>query len=386
MVDTPDTIVTHKLKVCPCCQSNDLVEKNQNYKSRQVHDITPPKLKVTEHQSLEYICTACAKTVYPRFPKEASAPVTYGSELKALIIYLKNYQLLPYSRIKELLFDQYHVSISEGTISNVEKQATSLLSESYDAIKNYLIDTPILHSDETGVRVSASLFWNHVYSNHQATFFSTHKKRGTEAMKDIGILEKYKGTLIHDFWSSYYSFITSDHGACNAHILRELTSEFERGTVQADKMSKLLLEIKKSVDASKGNQLSDKNYLTFRKRYRSIVTSAINSLPRPEVTGKRGRPKRGKSLCLWERLKDHEDSILLFAKLSLVPFDNNQAERDLRMYKVKMKISGCFRSNSSANDFSVIRSVISTIKKQGRSVMDDFRTYFQGQIPAILPE
>jgi len=386
MVDVPDKVFAHELKLCPHCQSEDLVEKKQNYKARQIHDIVPSKLEVTEHQCIEYLCLNCIKTVHPSFPKEATAPVTYGPELKALVIYLKNYQLLPYNRIKELLFDQYAISISEGTIANIEKQATSLVSKSYEDIKDYLSNVSVLHSDETGVQVNASLFWNHVYSNHEATFFSTHKKRGSEAMNEIGILEQYTGTVIHDFWSSYYSFIMSTHGACNAHILRELTADFERGTVQADKMSKLLLKIKEEVDASQTSKLTDRKYLEFRAKYRSIIRSAIRCLPPPERTGKRGRPKKGKSLCLWERLRDYEGSILLFSKESAVPFDNNQAERDLRMYKVKMKVSGCFRSEESANDFSIIRSVISTIKKQGRSVMSDLRKYFQGQIPVILPE
>jgi transposase len=205
-------------------------------------------------------------------------------------------------------------------------------------------------------------------------------------MNDIGILPKYKGVLVHDFWSSYYSYDEFNHGVCNAHILRELKAEHERGSIQADQMISLLIEIKSAVDNSIVNKVSANQYSHFRKRYRKIINQAIKNLPPPEINRRRGRTKKGISLCLWERLLNYENEVLLFSKEELVPFDNNQAERDLRMFKVKMKISGCFRNIKSAEHFTIIRSVISTLKKQGYSILDGISLFMQGLNPDILPE
>lgn len=386
MSDSPDTIIKNTLECCPNCQGKNLKENEQNYKARQVHDIVMPQLTVTEYQCTEHICQSCGEAVFADFPEKVSAPVKYGVKLSALIVYLKNYQLLPYKRIKELLSDQFNVKISEGTIANIESKAALEMDDCCQKLKEYLINVPVLHSDETGVRSEADLFWNHVYSTREVTYFSIHKNRGKIAMNDIGILPKYKGVLINDFLSSYYTYDEINHGACNAHILRELKAEQERGNMQAQKMISLLVEIKKAVDDSLDNKVSKKEYLNFRSRYRRIINQAIKSLPEPEIKKSRGRPKKGKSRCLWERLLNYENEILLFSEEALVPFDNNQAERDLRMCKVKMKISGCFRNQKSADHFSIIRSVISTIKKQGNSVLDGIVQFMQGLNPDILPE
>jgi len=258
----------------------------------------------------------------------------------------------------------------------MESRCAKNLEESYKSLIQMAIETAVLHADDTGIRVVGALQWLHVYSTNFFTVYFSHSKRGKAAMDEVAILTFFSGILSHDFWSSYF---TQDgkytHSMCNAHLFRELKAMLELyGEAWAKKIMELILEIKNKVDTSAYGRLPYGVYAKYHKKWLLYVKLAMNKhLPPERIPGKRGRLKKGKALCLLERLYYYVDDILRFAKDPLVPFDNNQAERDLRMIKTKQKISGCFRSESGVEPFCKRRSYISTVRKQGHNVFHALR-------------
>ncbi|RKX71487.1 MAG: IS66 family transposase, partial [Spirochaetes bacterium] len=244
------------------------------------------------------------------------------------------------------------------------------LSGFIENLKSKLIGAQILHNDETGVNINGTLHWIHTAGNSEYTYLFPHKKRGSKASDEMGILPQYKGVSIHDFWKPYEKYDCT-HAYCNAHILRELifASENHKQAWAAD-MIDLLLEIKDKVDRSLTHHLGEGEASFFLEAYNRLITQAYAANPPPERTGKRGRPRKGKVLALIYRMDLYKHDILRFMNEGNVPFTNNLAERDLRMIKVRQKISGTFKNIDRASDFCSIRSYISTAQKQGKDILE----------------
>jgi len=236
------------------------------------------------------------------------------------------------------------------------------------AMKHRLLSMRSIHVDDTSFRVDKKNHWIHVYSSGEVTLKILHKKRGKEAIEHIGIIPKYGGTIIHDCWASYLSYGHCSHGLCGSHLLRELTFIIDaHGYRWAKNMKRLLQETCRAVSKSKYKCLDEDTYKKLQKRYRGILTRGQKELPAipKKPHGRRGKIAKSDAHNLHERLKKHEVSILLFAKLAHVAFTNNRAERDLRMSKVKQKVSGCFRVEKYAHAYCRISSYLQTMKNKG---------------------
>lgn len=371
MSETPDHIFKYFPEECLNCKKFKICKEKFDYERRQVHDIVKPAIDITEHRVYHGECPQSGMNVKANFPENVKSPVSYGTLVQSLVILIKNYQFVPYERTCEFLRDVFGLELSQGSIANFENRCADNLSDYYTELVEEARQAKILHADETGIRLTGVLFWLHVYSNDSFTFYAYHKNRGKKAIDAIGILMYFTGLLCHDFWAAYFD-TDCRHSMCNAHLLRELKAMLELyGENWAEGLIEMLLEIKKRAESTSGNSISSYLYTRYKNRWLDHIRKAIKLHPPPKkIPGKRGRPKKGKILSLLERLYNHADDILRFARESIATFDNNLAERDLRMMKTKLKISGCFRSPQGAEAFCIIRSYISTVKKQSRNVFD----------------
>lgn len=366
IVDHPDKIITHQIEQCEYC-GVDLSEETLGYQSRQVFDIPEIKIEVTQHRVAKKICSCCGKTSQAKFPKHITRDTQYGNNIKSLCVYLQNYQMLPYSRCAELISDLTGHQISTGSLSNFLRQSYDLLEDYEQNIKSMLLQNKVLHADETGVNVNGKNHWVHVISNKMMSYFASHPKRGKQAMNDIGVLEHYHGTLIHDRFSSYFSY-DCKHGLCNAHILRDLEYVIEKFDANwAKQIKTILLNTKKEKDKNPN----------IKSSYYSKIENEFENLTKPIIDAYDNKYKKTDEQKLAFALQKHKALFLKFLKESEVPFDNNQAERDLRMIKVKQKISGCFRSEIHANIFTRIRGYISTAKKNEVPILKAIKQAFQ---------
>lgn len=373
MVSKPDHIQNYGVGECSHCHRSLKDTEVIEHKKRQVFDIPPLKLEVTEHQAEVKKCSHCGMINTAQFPTDVVQTVQYGPRIKSLSVYLMQYQLLPSERTTELLEDIFSQAISEGTLYNWNRAAYQALENTEAEIKQQLIQSPVNHFDETGVFCQNKLNWLHVVSNSNLTFYAIHPKRGKKAMDEINILPQYKGHAVHDFWSSYLPY-TCKHVICNAHLIRELTALAESLNQKwPSQMTELLLSIKKRVEQSPSREysLDEPTLLQFEKEYDKLVRKGLLLNPiRVKKNRKRGRQKQTKATNLLIRLKEHRSSILAFMYDFRIPFTNNLAERDLRMVKVKQKISGTFRSRDGALFFCRIRGFISTVKKNNLNVLN----------------
>ncbi len=358
--------------------------KHVGFETRQVIDLVISKV-VTEYQA-EIIEDSNGKRHTAQFPKGVSRPVQYGNNIKGNSVYLSQYQLIPYNRVEENFKDQADIAISSGTICNFNKEAYERLQDFDTIIKQKLINSSLCHADETGININGKKSWLHCVSNDKWTYFMPHKKRGQDAMNEMGIVPNFHGTLCHDHWKPYFCY-TCKHVLCNAHHIRELERAWEQDQQKwAKKMQNLLLEINQSVDNA-GGELSPLESKKYRKRYRQIINEGHDECPPPDESqrkGKRGRLKRSKARNLLERLMNFEKETLLFMDEKEVPFTNNRGENDIRMTKVQQKISGCFRSMGGAKIFCRIRSYLSTCKKNDVHASDALKLLFEGKLPDFL--
>jgi transposase len=326
------------------------------------------------------VCTHCGCKTSGLFPQDVTQPVQYGSRIKAYMSYLVHYQFIPYERAVEACYDLFDVSLSPGTVVNLTHNLSEKLTEFKNTVTNTLKLEPVIHNDETGVRVEGKLHWLHVTSTSNWTYYSIQKKRGTEGIDSVGILPYFKGISVHDFWKPYLSYPCT-HSFCCAHILRELKRvEEETKQLWPGKLMDLLIQAKEI----KGEYHSDgipippimKNSLI--SAYDELIQIGLDENPPPiKIEGKKGRTRKTFARNLLERLELYKDGVLLFIQNQIVPFDNNLAERDIRMMKVKMKISGGFRDKSTAEAVTLIRSYISTIRKNGNRVIEAIASAFE---------
>jgi len=346
---------------------------------------------VTEHQKIEVINCPFHKgqILAGQFPESVSATVQYGDNLKSLAVALNTVGMVSINRTHEILGNVFNIPISTGTISAMVTKCAASVSNTVNTIRQKVINSAIVHFDETGTRVEGRTMWVHNSSTDQYTYLSVHQKRGTDGMDDNGVLPVFQGIAMHDWWKSYWKYDIT-HAVCCAHLLRELNGIEENYPEQiwAAKFKELLLEMKHVKDKA---LLTDKRELSyyylhkFDIKYSAILQEAIEANPLPIVTEKkRGRRKKGKILSLVARLLEYKASVCLFTKNFAVPFDNNQVERDIRMIKIKTKVSGCFRSKEGADNFLKIMSYIGTAKKQGINSYEAIKNAIVGNSESIF--
>jgi len=387
MSDNPDRIIVHRETNCSDCGCSLADQPVRNKQRRQSFDVPVPKIEITEHVSETICCPGCGKQNKAQFPPEITQPVQYGPNLLSQLVYLSQYQLIPYNRVVEFVSDIYGITLSEATVYKAIKTAYDHLEPVEEIIVEQLKASPVINIDETGLRIENKRQWLHVSATNFLTHFRWHPNRGSKATDDIGILPNYDGTAIHDFWKPYFKYSCA-HSLCNVHNIRELTGIFEL-TKQpwTQEMIDLLLEIKEKVDElkQKPRPLSSAEKNAFKKRYDQIVDAGYLINPPPEPSKKRGRTKQGKARNMLRRLSEHRHEVLAFMEDYRIAFDNNQAERDLRMTKVRQKISGVFRSSTGADMFSRIRGYISTARKNSVSAFSAITGVFHGNpfIPGI---
>lgn len=354
----------------------------------QVFDLPEPKLEVTEYQQYSCKCQHCDFLNKGSLPKEASAPVQYGHGVRAFSCLLSNGYHLSYKSIQSLFADLFDYALNESTAQTNNIRLNALLENSEQKIKQALLASAVGHSDETGIRVSNKLHWLHVFSNPKYTYLFVHQKRGKKALTaPESLLNDFENTVVHDCWASYFNINTSKHALCGAHIIRELNALEEQG----GKSSKWavwfrtfllnLLKCTKQNVAPYENQLTPSQQKIASSFFDDLWQTADEIEPKPiKSKNKRGKPKASKGRNLLKRFKLHKEAILAFAFDPLIPFTNNQAERDLRPVKTKLKIAGSFRTFDGAKRFARIFAFISTLRKQKRNVFKELKYVFQNEV------
>lgn len=352
---------------CEHCGENLRSVQISDYERRTRIDIVFEKR--VEHIDAEVKrCPCCQSLNKGLFPADMAGPVQYGLGVKAYVLNLIITQMLSLNRVQKLLKTLIGQAISEATLLKYILQLHEALAPwEHDAIRQLSL-APVMHVDETSMRVDKKNYWVHVCAAGDITLKRLHTKRGSEAMDEINIIPRYGGIIIHDCWASYFGYQQSKDGLCGSHLLRELEFIIDsNGYAWARNMKRLLKQTCATVSDRKDKMLTEDEYANLQKRYRSILTRGISELPARPVrpSGKRGRLAQSDAQNLWDRMKQHEEAVLLFAKNANVPFTNNRAERDLRMGKVKQKVSGCFRYEQYAAAYCRISSYLQTMAYRG---------------------
>ena len=382
LVDDPDRVVVHAPVTCAKCGASLETMPETGRDRRQVIDIPQPQPEVTEHQAVHKTCSVCQTVTTASFPPEVTQPVQYGPRTKAISVYFQVNHRVPYERTAEAMHDLFGVDLSEGTLASAQATAYTALEPVEQAVKAALRRADVVHADETSQRVAGHTEWVHVVSTTLLTFYAHHAKRGRKAIDAIGLLLNFAGRRVHDAWAPYLS-LPGLYALCNAHLLRDLIGVSEStGQAWAQQLIQLLLHMKAAVEAARAvgqTELPAKQLAGFQAAYTRVLNAGQLANPPSPPTGKRGRTKQTSARNLLDRLMTQRSAILAFLYDFRVPFDNNQAERDLRMLKVKSKVSGCYRSPEGADQFCRIRGYISTLRKQGYSVLDGLTSVFAGQ-------
>jgi transposase len=395
MREHPDHIESHRLSQCPHCASDLSAVEACGQVRRQVYDVPPVQVEVTEHQVEIKYCARCQQRVQAAFPAGVDQPVQYGPRLKAQASYLNNYHFIPIARTCEVLEDFYGHAPAWAFVVEANQALEAGCAPALVEIHSQLRHAGVVHCDESGFRVEGQLHWLHSASTERLTFFALHRKRGQEAMQEIGILPALTGYAVHDHWTPYLAFGQCDHAFCNAHHLRELqfiTDQYQQAW--ANEMAQLLFDIKAEVTEARTtatfgvtNSLEPDRLAHYEAEYDAILQRGFQANPPPETppTTKRGRPKQSPPKNLLDRLDKQRTGVLAFMYDFDLPFDNNLAERDIRMVKLKQKVSGAFRTRQGAQTFCAIRSYISTVRKQGANVIAALHDALAGQPFIPLP-
>jgi transposase len=389
-VDNPDVIVTHAPTSCQKCGSNLDSVNGTCAEKRQVVDLPEPKMEVTEHQAVEKQCPCCGEASRGVFPENVKGPVQYGERVQALAIYFAHQHFIPVDRVCQIFGDVFALPISPGTCSNIDSKLYRQLASFERELKINLLATKVLHFDETGMRCEKKLHWVHVASSQSATLYTIHSKRGSEAMDDAGILPHFQGTGVHDHWAPYFTYEQMTHSLCGAHHLRELTFIEEHEKESWAKEMKALLDFaRKEVEKYYNEQALPQGILKkIEEEYTRIINAGFeyHALLPPLPQSKRGKQKQRDGKNLLDRLSEKRNCVLRFIHDFSVPFTNNLGEQDIRMVKLKQKISGSFRAVSGSQIFCRIRSYISTARKQGWSIWEALIDALKGNPRQLAPE
>lgn len=378
---TVETVTIAKVEYCDVCGEDLSKIKSHSHERRTKIDIIFEK--TIEHYDAEMkTCPNCDSEIKGTFPSDMHGPLQYGDGIKAYIINLLVCQMISLNRVQKMVKTLIGSLISEATLLNFVLRLYYALETWESKAVESILKCPAMNVDETSLRVDKENQWIHVYSADDITLKFLHPNRGSEAINAIDVIPRYGGVIIHDCWSSYLMYNHCDHGLCGSHLLRELTYVVDsNGYSWALNMKILLQEICKTVSKRKKKRLAEEEYSNLQKRYRNILTRGEKELPAipPKPKGQRGVMAKSDAHNLWERLKDHESAVLLFAKRSDVSFTNNRAERDLRMAKVKQKISGCFRKELYAKAYCRISSYLQTMANRGCNPLIAIQMAFAGK-------
>lgn len=383
-VETPDEVIVHRPQVCAGCQQDLSGEKGEVVERRQVHELPPWHLLIQEHQRERVCCPVCHQANTGTFPEGVKAPVQYGPRVQALAVYLSQYQLLSLQRTSETLADLCQAPISQAGLRHWIEETASALEPTLECISTLLRRSKLLHVDETSVHVGGKVHWVHEHGTTWLTWYRWHRKRGAEGIEAVSLIPGYRGRMMHDRWYSYDRYPCTQ-SLCGAHLIRDtlFVAEHEKQPWAARMVEHLrqMLHVTNQWRAQGAQRLPGELRRERLAEYFEIVRAgyaAHADQPMPPPPKKGGRKKQNPSLNLLDTFLKRAEQILGFVEDLRVPFTNNLAERDLRMIKVQQKISGTFRSSEGVSAFCAIRSYLSTMRKQGRPLLDALRAALTG--------
>ena len=367
--ETPNVTIHHFPAACDGRGAAPGKGTAMGFTARQVFDLPEPRpLLVTEHRAHRCRCDSCGTQTRAVFPAGVTSPVQYGERIAAFVLYLLHYRLLPERRLAALMGDLFGVGLAGATIARISRDAARRFRGFADTVRDRVAAAPVKHLDETGFRIGGKTQWLHVACTLFLTFYRISAKRGSLPANVVGI-------AVHDHWKPYYTLAGVTHALCNAHHPRELQALIDiEKEAWAVRMRCLLRRACHAANLARerGAALNPRLVALFERRHDAILTEGFACheaqpplIPAAAQAGRRGRPPRRTGHNLLSRLRDRKPDVLRFLTDPDVPFTNNLAERDGRMMKLRQKISGGFRSVEGAEDFAVIRTLISTAKKQG---------------------
>jgi transposase len=384
--DTPKHIQIHPLLECAC--GEDLSrEPAVDFQRRQVFDLPALELECTEHRAQVKECPCCHRTVVAAFPADLKAPVQYGKNFRALLAYLYDAQEGASLRIREMCAEMFGYAVSEATLQAARQEQHQALAPFEERLRQILPQEPVLHADETSLPINKTKYWLHVLCTPLLTFFAVQLHRGKEAIHAIGIIPQFKGWLMHDFLSSYLGFENCLHTFCKSHLLRELIFLFEEHQQSwAKDLHDLFLEMLRWVQKRKARDalVTEAEFRRWERQYGQVLRAGRRANPRTPDQKAKPRTRQSKEQNLLDRLEGYDDCILAFLWALELPFTNNEAERAFRMIKVRVKISGCFRTLEGACRHARIRSYVSTLRKHGLPVLQYLSRALNGR--PFLPE
>ncbi len=377
-VARPDREVRHEPGCCGRCGRDLAGRRITGVERRQVFDLPPVKIEVTEHQLIERQC-GCGHRTKAAAPQGAEAPVQYGPRVAAIIVYLYIGQFLSKKRTAQALAELFGVPLSSGTVAGITARAAGKLDGFLERVRENITASGVAGFDETGFRVDGRLRWVHCARTGKYTLLMVHPKRGKEAIEAMGILPSFAGIAVHDAWAPYDSYSNASHQLCCAHALRELQAVSDCAPdgqwCWATQAAEAITAIQQLIsEAISQHQPADPAALAEQvTRYHSAAMIGAS-----QTTARRGKLMR-KHNALARRLLDRQDDYLRFTRDFRAPPDNNGTERDIRMAKLKQKVSGCLRTIAGARQFCAIRSYLSTAAKHGLSFFDALVMLAEGQ-------
>jgi len=372
-VAEPDTTIDHFPTACSGCGAALEAATASGHTARQVFDLPEPQpLLVTEHRAHLCVCAGCGTQTRAAFPAGVTAPVQYGSGIAAIVVYLLHAQFLPEKRLAALMAELFGVFLSTATIASMSRNYAARFTAFAIALRDHVAAAPVKHLDETGFRIGGKTQWLHVASTIWLTFYRISARRGS-------LPEAMRGILVHDHWKPYYTLGGVLHALCNAHHLRELQALIDiEHEDWARRMRTLLRRACHAANLARrlGKPVPPALIALIERCYDRIVADGMAfHAGQPALTHaaiqatRRGRPARRAGHNLLLRLDTRKSDVLRFLSDPAVPFTNNEAERDLRMMKLRQKISGGFREVTAAEDFATLRSLLSTARKQGWNLL-----------------